>query len=125
MEIFEMSIKDYEQIKDILQIEYDEFWTSGILKNELENKDSKYFVAKNDNNILGFAGIWFSPVDCQITNIVVKKDSRNQGIGSLLLEKLIEIAKETEFDVLGLEVNEKNVPAVKLYEKYGFEIVRN
>lgn len=125
MEIFEMSIKDYEQIKDILQIEYDEFWTSGILKNELENKDSKYFVAKNDNNILGFAGIWFSPVDCQITNIVVKKDSRNQGIGSLLLEKLIEIAKETEFDVLGLEVNEKNVPAIKLYEKYGFEIVRN
>lgn len=125
MEIFEMSIKDYEQIKDILQIEYDEFWTSGILKNELENKDSKYFVAKNDNNIFGFAGIWFSPVDCQITNIVVKKDSRNQGIGSLLLEKLIEIAKETEFDVLGLEVNEKNVPAVKLYEKYGFEIVRN
>lgn len=125
MEVLKMTFEDYNQIKDMLQIDYDEFWTAGILKNELENKASKYFVVKENNNILGFAGIWVSPVDCQITNIVVKKDSRNQGIGSILLEKLIEVAKETEFDVLGLEVSEKNIPAIKLYEKYGFKIVRN
>ena len=125
MEIQKMTFEDYEQIKDNLQKEYDEFWTSGILKSELENNNNEYFIVKNANDILGFAGIWFSPIDCQITNIVVKKGYRGRGIGSLLLKKLIEIAKKSEFDVLGLEVNENNISAIRLYEKYGFKVVRN
>ena len=122
MEISSMKLEDYEQIKDRLE-EYDDFWTERILRKELESETSTYIVIKEKSEILGFAGIWFSPVDCQITNIVVKKSHRKQGIGSKLLEKLIEIAKETEFDILGLEVNENNVAAIKLYEKYGFEAV--
>lgn len=123
MEISEMTLADYEVIKDKLHEEYDEFWTESILKKELEDVNSKYIVIKKDEEILGFAGIWKSPVDCQITNIVVKKTCRKQGIGSLLLERLIEIAKSTNFDVIGLEVNENNMSAINLYEKYGFQKV--
>lgn len=123
MEISIMTLKDYEVIKDKIQEEFDDFWTDSILKKELEDTNSKYIVIRKENEIVGFAGIWISPVDCQITNIVVRKTYRKQGIGCLLLERLIEIAKETEFDILGLEVNEKNIPAIKLYEKYGFEKV--
>lgn len=123
MEISEMTLADYEVIKDKLHEEYDEFWTESILKKELEDLNSKYIVIKKDKEILGFAGIWKSPVDCQITNIVVKKTCRKQGIGSLLLERLIEIAKNTDFEVIGLEVNENNISAIKLYEKYGFQRV--
>ena len=123
MEISIMTLKDYEVIKDKIQEEFDDFWTDSILKKELEDINSKYIVIRKEDEIVGFAGIWISPVDCQITNIVVRKTYRKQGIGCLLLERLIEIAKETEFDVLCLEVNEKNIPAIKLYEKYGFEKV--
>ena len=123
MEISIMTLNDYEQIKSNLHEEYDDFWTEGILKKEIENENSRLIIAKDDKNILGFAGIWITPVDCQITNIVVKKTNRKQGIGSKLLEKLIEIAKETKFDILGLEVNENNLSAISLYEKYGFKIV--
>ena len=124
MEISLMTLEDYENIKNKLPNEYDDFWNHTILKNELENENSKYFVAKDENDILGFAGIWISPVDCQITNIVVKKTNRKQGIGSKLLEKLIEIAIETKLETLGLEVNENNIAAISLYEKYGFKKVR-
>ena len=96
MEISSMKLEDYEQIKDRLE-EYDDFWTERILRKELESETSTYIVIKEKSEILGFAGIWFSPVDCQITNIVVKKSHRKQGIGSKLLEKLIEIAKETPY----------------------------
>ena len=123
MEISEMTLADYEIIKDKLQEEYDDFWTESILKKELEDVNSEYIVIKSNEDILGFAGIWKSPVDCQITNIVVKKTCRKQGIGSLLLEKLIEIAKTTSFEMVGLEVNENNISAIKLYEKYGFQKV--
>lgn len=123
IEIQEMSLEDFEKIKDCLQEEFDDFWTPSILKSELESKDSRYIVAKENGNILGFAGIWISPIDVEITNIVTKKTERRRGIASLLLERLIDDAKKTKRDNISLEVNENNFPAGALYEKYGFEVV--
>ncbi len=54
-------------------------------------------------------------------NIVVKKDKRNLGIGSKLLEEIIKKAIEINSKTITLEVNENNLPAIKLYEKYGFK----
>jgi ribosomal-protein-alanine N-acetyltransferase len=121
MKIEEMQMIDYEKIKDILQTEFDDFWTPTVLKSELENSNSKYFVAKENDEILGFAGIIILPDDVEITNIVTKKSERKKGIGNLLLDKLIEIAKKTGRDNISLEVNEKNFVAINLYEKNGFE----
>jgi len=42
--------------------------------------------------------------------------------GSLLLENLINKAKNSSI-LITLEVNEKNLPAIHLYEKYGFKKV--
>lgn len=122
IEISQMTLEDLEEIKDILQTEFDEFWKPSILKSELENTNSKYIVAKENNIIVGFAGIILLPDDAEITNIVTKKNERKKGIGNLLLAKIIEMAKY-ERNNISLEVNEKNVPAIKLYEKYGFEKV--
>ena len=57
MEITEMTLLDFEEIKDILEVEFDEFWKPSILKSELKSENSKYIVAKKNTNILGFAGI--------------------------------------------------------------------
>ena len=55
VKIEEMSLLDFEAIKDSLQSEFDDFWTESILKSELENENSKYIVAKENKNIVGFA----------------------------------------------------------------------
>ena len=49
IEISQMTLEDFEEIKDILQTEFDEFWKPSILKSELENTNSKYIVAKENN----------------------------------------------------------------------------
>ncbi len=120
-----MNISDLDSISDILLKEFDDFWTYQVLKGELENPNSTYLVIKNSNNvILGFGGIWKAVDDIHITNIVVKKDLRCKGIGSMLLDKLIELCKkEKDINSITLEVNTKNIPAIKLYEKYGFKNV--
>ena len=123
IKIGEMTLQDFEKIKDILQLEFDEFWKPSILKSELENKLSKYIVAKRNEDIVGFAGIIILPDDVEITNIVTKKSERKKGIGKLLLDKLIEIAKQTGKECISLEVNEKNMPAINLYKTSGFEEV--
>lgn len=123
IKIDKMTLLDYEKIKDNLVEEFDEFWTPNILKSELENELSRYIVAKIDDEIVGFAGVIILPDDSEITNIVTKKTMRKKGIGKNLLEKLIEISKEENKIEISLEVNEINEPAIRLYEKFGFEIV--
>lgn len=116
-----MTISHFEEIEPILSTEFDDFWNSSILKQELENPNSHYFVAIQNNSIVGFAGIWNAVDEYHITDIVVRKDLRCKGIGSHLLEKLIETAKLEKVVSITLEVNINNVPAKKLYEKYGFQ----
>lgn len=120
-----MNISDLDSISDILLKNFDDFWTYSILKDELENPNSTYIAIKDGKNmILGFGGIWKAVDDIHITNIVVRKDFRNHGIGSMLLNKLIELSiKENGINSITLEVNTKNIPAIKLYEKYGFKNV--
>lgn len=121
--ISEMNLQDLENIKDCLLTDFDNFWSYNILKQELENGKSKYFVAKQENEIVGFAGILLIIDQVNIMNIVVQKDKRNFGIGSLLLEEIIRYSKIHNATSITLEVNEKNIPAIKLYKKYGFKQV--
>lgn len=121
--ISEMNLQDLENIKDCLLTDFDDFWSYNILKQELENDKSKYFVAKQENEIVGFAGVMLIIDEVNIMNIVVRKNKRKLGIGSLLLNEIIRFSKIHSAASITLEVNEKNIPAIKLYEKYGFKQV--
>ena len=124
IEISNMTLLDLECISDILQSDFDDFWNVTTLKSELLNPNSKYIVAKFNNTIVGFAGIWKSVDEVHITNIVVNKNFRKQNIGSLMLSKLIGLAKlEPNISSITLEVNSNNIAAIKLYEKFGFNVV--
>ena len=147
IEITNMTISDLDSIKDILLEEFDDFWNENIsnpittknittwttanaqiteeYKSELENNNSKYIVAKFNDEIVGFAGIWVVIDEAHITNIVTKKSYRNNGIGNLLLENLIKMCKNytTNISSLTLEVSENNVIAQNLYKKFNFEIL--
>lgn len=123
IKISAMTLPDLDSISDILTCEFDNFWNYNLFKSELENKNSMYIVAKLNNQIVGFAGIWFSVDDIHITNIVVKKNCRNQKIGSLMLNNLIELCENRTQKSITLEVNSNNIPAQKLYQKFGFKNV--
>ena len=121
IKISKMNIDDLNKILPVLLTEFDDFWNYNIFKSELENENSKYVVAKNNDEIVGFAGIWISIDEAHVTNIVTKKDLRKNGIGSTLLEELINLSKTLNLVSITLEVNENNLDAIKLYEKFGFE----
>lgn len=122
--IEKMTKKHLNKIKENIKEEFDEFWNENVLKNELENPASTYIVAIDEqNNIAGYSGIW-QPIDeAHITNIVTRKDKRNNKIGTKMLEELIKIAKERELRNITLEVNVNNIPAINLYKKYNFKEV--
>ncbi len=115
-----MSLNDLEIIKDILNSDFDDFWNYNILKDELQSKNSKYIIAKSNNEIIGFAGIKVILDEANIMNIVTKKSYRNKGIGALLLNNLIDLCKNLGLISISLEVNESNLIAIHLYENSGF-----
>lgn len=126
LEITKMELYDLEQISDRLKEDFDDFWTVNTLKQEIENKtglNSYYIVAKQNSEIVGFAGAINIIDEINIMNIVVRKDKRKLGIGSALLENIFEIAKKLQAKTITLEVNEKNTYAINLYKKYGFKQV--
>lgn len=55
-----------------------------------------------------------------VSRMIVKKEYRNQGIGSEILEFLIKKAKDMGFSEMTIGVDKDNVNALHLYKKYGF-----
>lgn len=123
IKIIPMTHEDLNQISDILTSDFDEFWSYDTLNNELDSTNSTYLIAKLNEKIVGFAGIKFLIDTTDIMNIVVKKNCRNQGIGSLLLKNLIELSNKQNISSITLEVMEENYSAIHLYKKLDFKII--
>ena len=83
-----MKLDDLENIKDILESEFDDFWNYNIFKSELKNPNSTYFVVKCDEKIVGFAGVLVVLDEADITNIVVKKSFRSMRNFKFAYEKI-------------------------------------
>ena len=122
--ILPMTFNDLDEIKDILQSDFDEFWDYTTFKEELSSSFSKYIIARSsDNTIVGFAGIKIVLDEADLMNIVTKKNMRSLGIASSILEYLITYCKSVKLKSLNLEVNAQNSIAINLYKKYNFKEV--
>ena len=81
------------------------------------------FVAEIDGVVAGFAlyYIRYSTWKGQrmyLEDIVITKNMRGKGLGSLLFERLIEEAREKNLNGIVWQVLEWNEPAIRFYEKY-------
>ncbi|MBQ9091140.1 MAG: ribosomal protein S18-alanine N-acetyltransferase [Anaerotignum sp.] len=112
-------------IDGVLELEEKTFsipWTRGDFEIEVkENNMAIYYVAVEDGKIIGYAGMWHIVVEGHITNVGVLEEARCKGVGSMLMEKLIEVAIEKQMMGITLEVRMGNAPAQALYHKYGFK----
>ncbi|MBX3071525.1 MAG: ribosomal protein S18-alanine N-acetyltransferase [Thermomicrobiales bacterium] len=72
--------------------------------------------------IVGFAGFWHVFDEAHITTIGIDPGLRGRALGELMLVALIEEALGRGAGYLSLEVRVSNHVAMRLYEKYGFQI---
>ncbi len=114
-----------EHIDGVLEVEELSFhipWTREDFEREVNtNAMAIYRVAVIDDKVVGYAGMWHVITEGHITNVAVHPDYRRQGIGDMLIEEMIKCAEEKEMIGITLEVRISNMPAQKLYTKYGFK----
>lgn len=72
-------------------------------------------------HVVGYAGLWLMVDEAHITTIAVHPKYRGEGIGELLLLRMIDRAYEIGARWLTLEVRGSNQIAQALYQKYTFK----
>ncbi|MDU1315729.1 ribosomal protein S18-alanine N-acetyltransferase, partial [Anaerococcus hydrogenalis] len=95
------------------------------LINDIEkNKHKRHFVYEKSGETVGFYIISKILDEVEIYTIAVDEKNRGQKIASYMLEHLINSSRNLKISKIWLEVSTKNIPAINLYEKFGFEKIR-
>ena len=129
-DLFVISKGCLENIQEIYTLEKqifkDEAWTLKMLQFELSNsKISRTLIIQEGRFILGYCIFRMYARECQILNFGVVPQRQQEGIGSILLTKILKnFARNSS---VFLEVKKSNFPAINLYKKHGFNIfgIRN
>jgi len=99
-----------------------------ILYELSQEKGAVYFVAEEENKIVGGAGIYpttgLPPDICELVKFYIRISNRGTGLGRILMEKCLSAAREKGFKYMYLETNPQLQLALKFYEKFGFEYLK-
>ena len=125
---YKISEMNFSHIKDIAEIERLSFShprSENSLLNEVNNKNSIYYVILDigKNKAIAYAGMDIVLDEAYIVNIAVLPEYRNKGYGYIITNELIKYCEENKFSFITLEVRVSNYTAINLYEKLGFEKV--
>ena len=80
-----------------------------------------YVLRLDDRRVAGYVAFWRVLDEIHINNIAVHPDVRRRGLGGLLLRESLDAARKLGARRATLEVRRSNTPALRLYEKAGFE----
>lgn len=97
-------------------------WTAEIFEKELQKNDSLYLVVYQKETLLAVIGMRLSMVDAHITNITVDSEWQGKGLGTYLMELMIDYAQQRGCQLVSLEVRMDNKVAKKLYQRLGFTV---
>ncbi|AAM23813.1 Acetyltransferases [Caldanaerobacter subterraneus subsp. tengcongensis MB4] len=119
-----MTEDDIDEVMEIEKLSFTTPWSREAFVGEVtKNSCARYIVAEVDKKVVGYAGFWVVLDEGHITNIAVHPEYRGKGIGSRLMEGLIDLAKKNGITSMTLEVRESNLVAQNLYKKFGFKVL--
>ena len=121
MKIERMEIKDLDIVSELEKKIFKDPWPRKFFEEDILNNDSsRYYVLKDDEEVIGYAGIWFMFENCDLVNIAIVNERQGQGLGEKLLRFVIKEAIKEGCEFMHLEVRKSNLKAKSLYDKYGF-----
>ena len=123
--ILELKNEDVLVVAEIEKECFSKPWSEKAIKTEINNDLSYFVVAKVENEVVGYGGMYSVMGEGYIYNIAVKFKYRRFGIGKDIVNELVNYSKNKNLKFLSLEVRKSNTPAINLYSNCGFEYAGN
>lgn len=119
----------YDDLPRVVELERQLFgpsaWTEPMVAAELRAPGRWYVAAvEGDDALVGYAGLWFDGDVTQVMTIGVAPAVQRQGVGTALLSALVERSRALGAAAVLLEVRVDNTPALAMYERFGFTVLR-
>jgi [ribosomal protein S18]-alanine N-acetyltransferase len=119
-----MLVADVEAVQAIELASFSAPWPPNAYLTELQtNRLAHYMVVRVGVSVVGYAGLWLMVDEAHITTFAIHPDWRRRHLSERLLLALLDIALERRASEATLEVRLSNLPARRLYEKFGFRPV--
>ncbi len=118
-----------EHLQLISEFEHNEFHDeaysydtlSEMMKDNYLLKDNdNIFEISNEEEIIGYIIFHVSEDFTDIYKIFIRDNDKLKGYATMLLNKVIDIAKRYNSKKIMIEVRSKNSPAINFYKKNGF-----
>jgi ribosomal protein S18 acetylase RimI-like enzyme len=112
----------YIKILSQAQIDYmlDLFYSKAKIKSELEEGIVWEILIENEKPI-GYLVCKIESEKVYISKIYLKVETRGKGLGKILLNRAVEIAKENNKKSIYLNVNKLNSDSIAFYKRNGFQ----
>jgi ribosomal-protein-alanine N-acetyltransferase len=116
-----------EDLTGVLEVEQSSFanpWTREMYAWELRNRDVCHiYVARTaGDRVTGFCAFWLVVDEAHINHLAVRPQARGQGLGTLLMRRVLTEARRLGAVRATLEVRASNDRARRFYETMGFAV---
>lgn len=115
-----MTTADCKAAAELEKIIFSQPWSEQGFLNAIAMEQNIFLIAEEAEEIYGYIGMYQALDEGEITNVAVKPNKRNAGIGRNLVQEAVEQAKKQGISQIVLEVRVSNTSAIHLYEKCGF-----
>ena len=114
-------------LEGVLFVEHESFtnpWTREMYAWELQNRAvcHIFLVRTEGRPVVGFCAFWLVVDEIHINNVAILPERRGQGMGTALMQRVFEEARQLGARRATLEVRASNQGARRLYERLGFSV---
>lgn len=128
LETFTTAFSSYNTAED-MKAYLSKAFSTEQLTSELSNRQSEFYFALLDNEVIGYLKINFGQTKSklskentmEIERVYVLAECQGKKVGQRLLNKALEIAKQKNMDGIWLGVWEENPNAVRFYRNNGYK----
>lgn len=120
MDLIQMNETHVSQVAQLEQLCFSMPWSENSIRYELTNPLALWLVAVEGDVVVGYVGSQSVMGEADMMNLAVLPDYRRQGVGEMLVKRLVEKLTANAVSSLTLEVRASNSGAIELYNKLGF-----
>jgi tRNA threonylcarbamoyl adenosine modification protein YeaZ/ribosomal-protein-alanine acetyltransferase len=112
--------KDLEEVLAIEHTVFGDPWPGRFFEDELGSPESVACAVRHRGKLVGYVLAWKRPEELHLGNFAVAAGHQRRGVGSFMVQWLLQEAHRRGAKCLTLEVRTSNFAAQELYRRFGF-----